>query len=244
MKQKSEIQTQELASGYYEEKRYREDHSRYYHDWWTAKLLSLVDVRGRVLDNGCGTGILFQALPDAPCTLYGIDISKGMLTYARPRSRRLVLGDSQNLPFRSASFDLVVGRSLLHHLPDPGRGIREIARILKPGGQVAVVDTNASLLSALPRGLARRSDHFSDDHKNMSARGLADMIREFFTVDAVYHFGYLAYPLGFPDILDIARFIPRPLAVTKMLTKLDALISTIPLLRTQSWGVMIKGTRM
>jgi SAM-dependent methyltransferase len=221
MKQKSEIETQELASGYYEEKRYREDHSRYYHDWWTSKLLSLVDVRGRVLDNGCGTGILFQALPDAPCTLYGLDISRGMLTYARPRSRRLV-----------------------HHLPDPGRGIREIARILKPGGQVAVVDTNASLLSALPRRLARRSDHFSDDHKNMSARLLADMIREFFTVDAVYHFGYLAYPLGFPDILDIARFIPRPLEVTKMLTKLDALISTIPLLRTQSWGIMIKGTRM
>jgi ubiquinone/menaquinone biosynthesis C-methylase UbiE len=243
MKQKSEIETQEIASGYYEEKRYREPHSRYYHDWWTSRLLSLVDVRGRILDNGCGTGILFQTLPESRYDIIGLDISAGMLRHARSRARRLVLGDGQNLPFPDGSFDLVIARSLLHHLPYPLIGLREMARILKKGGEMVAADTNSSLVSALPRLLAKRTRHFSEHHKNFTAAEIVEMAREVFAVDKIRFFGYLAYPLGFPDIMNLGRLVPRPLAVTKALTGLDEIISSIPLIRTQSWGIMIKGTR-
>jgi ubiquinone/menaquinone biosynthesis C-methylase UbiE len=241
---RSEIATQDHVAAFHEEKRYSKEYARYYHDWWTRKLLSFASPEGRILDNGCGTGILFEALPDRRYNIVGLDISARMLSYARQRAKNLVLGDSQELPFRNESYDLVVGRSLLHHLPDPYMGVKEMARVLKKGGKMVVVDTNASFLSALPRYFARRSEHFSDEHRNMQARHLVKMIGDFFHIDIVYYFGYLAYPIGFPDIIDIGGHIPRPVAITKILTKLDSLISSVPLVRTQSWGIMIKGKKM
>jgi SAM-dependent methyltransferase len=243
MGRKSEISTQELAAGFYEGARYRAGHARWYHDWWTREMLSRVSVRGRVLDDGCGTGILLESIPAGTCTVVGIDISRAMLKHAGPKGGRLVLGDSQRLPFADGCFDLVIGRSLLHHLPDPALGISEMARVLRPGGEMIVVDTNASLLSLVPRALAGRSDHFSRDHKNLRAEKLVRTIRESFHVDDVVYFGYLAYPMGFPDIVDLGRVVPWPGAVTKILTRIDGWIARVPLLRTQSWGVMIKGTR-
>jgi len=243
MTERSEIETQDFASGLYEEKRYREPHSKYYHDWWIGRLLSLVSLRGKILDNGCGTGILFQTLPESRFDIIGLDISAGMLRHAQKRARRLVLGDSRNLPFPDGGFDLVIARSLLHHLPDPQGGIHEMARILKTGGEIVVADTNSSLLSALPRLLAKKTRHFSDDHKNFTAARVVEMIRAAFTVDKICFFGYLAYPMGFPDIVNLGKLVPRPLAVTMALTKLDMIISGIPLIRTQSWGIMIKGTK-
>lgn len=243
MNMRSEISTQDYVSAFYEEERYKKAYSRCYHDWWTKKLLSFVSVKGRILDNGCGTGILFETLSEKKFNIIGLDISSDMLRYAKQQADSLILGDSQDLPFGDESFNLVIGRSLLHHLPDPHRGIKEMARVLKRGGEMVVVDTNTSLLSALPRIIAKRSKHFSDEHKNMKADHLLKMTGDFFNVDKVYYFGYLAYPMAFPDIMDIGRYIPCPVAFTRLLTRLDSLVSSVPMIRTQSWGVMIKGTK-
>ncbi|MCK4782639.1 MAG: class I SAM-dependent methyltransferase, partial [Desulfobacteraceae bacterium] len=167
MKQRDEISTQDYVSGCYEEQRYQLPYARLYHNWWTQKMLSFVSCKGTVLDNGCGTGILSEAMPNGEIELIGVDISQNMLQHARKRIKRLVLGDSQCLPFADATFDLIVGRSLLHHLPDSAQGVKEMHRVLRSGGEIVVVDTNSSLISTLPRALAKRGAHFSDDHKNM-----------------------------------------------------------------------------
>ena len=87
-------------------------------------MISEVDVSGRNLDNGCGIGLFCERLPEAD--IVGLDISAEMLRVAGTKSDRALLADSQNIPFADETFDTIFARSLIHHLPDPERGISEM----------------------------------------------------------------------------------------------------------------------
>ncbi|HMJ03918.1 MAG TPA: class I SAM-dependent methyltransferase, partial [Conexibacter sp.] len=98
----------------------------------------------RSLEIGSGTGYfslnLLQAgtIREATCT----DISPGMLATLRGNAERLglevetVATDAEQLPFEDASFDLVLGHAILHHIPDLSRAFAEFMRVLRPGGTV------------------------------------------------------------------------------------------------------------
>jgi ubiquinone/menaquinone biosynthesis C-methylase UbiE len=92
----------------------------------------------RVLDLGCGTGQLAHRLrsTDARVRVVGCDFSAGMLRAAAARDRRVawVRGDALRLPFASAAFDAVVSTQAFHWFPDQTAALREIARVLRPGG--------------------------------------------------------------------------------------------------------------
>jgi phosphatidylethanolamine/phosphatidyl-N-methylethanolamine N-methyltransferase len=96
-----------------------------------------------VLINGIGTGLDLPLLPPAHHYV-GLDLTSAMLERARPRrgqlALRLVQGDSQHLPFRSASFDIALLHLILAIVPDPVAALRETARVLKPGGRVLLLD--------------------------------------------------------------------------------------------------------
>jgi demethylmenaquinone methyltransferase/2-methoxy-6-polyprenyl-1,4-benzoquinol methylase len=107
-----------------------------------------------VLDAGIGTAALSLALWRAcqrPFHLVGVDYSLGMLQTANQRlmaaglQATLQQQDAQQLPFASASFDLVISGHLLEHLPDPQAGVAELVRVLRPGGVLVVVVTRAGL---------------------------------------------------------------------------------------------------
>jgi len=97
---------------------------------------------GDALEIGAGTGyfglnlLRSGAVRHATCT----DISPGMLSVLRDNARRLGLevdtlaAEAEALPFPAASFDLVVGHAVLHHLPDLGGAFAEFHRVLRPGG--------------------------------------------------------------------------------------------------------------
>lgn len=99
---------------------------------------------GRSLEIGAGTGYfslcMLQAgvVEQATCT----DISPGMVETLRGNAERLgldvetVVTGAEELPFEDASFDLVLGHAVLHHLPDLERAFGEFNRVLKPGGTV------------------------------------------------------------------------------------------------------------
>ena len=99
-----------------------------------------------VADVGTGTGFLAEAALDAGARVIGIDASEGMLSQARARfagrefeARR---GDVEALPVEDARADAVLANMVLHHAPDPARAIREMARILKPGGTLVITDAD------------------------------------------------------------------------------------------------------
>jgi SAM-dependent methyltransferase len=155
----------------------------------------------------------------------------------------VVQGDCQEVPFRSEQFDLVLARSLLHHLPDPQAGLAEIHRVLRPGGQVILSDTNYSLLSALPRRLAYRGRNFSAEHKNLHRAEYVRWFQRYFELERITYFGYIAYPFGFPDIMGPFRHIHFPTSFIKGLIVLDRVLSVLPGIRTQSWGIMLAGAK-
>lgn len=99
----------------------------------------------RVLDAGCGTGILLQPLMEerpAVEMVCELDFAEAMLRQARlrVRDRRIcvVAADTARLPFQPASFDAVLCFGLLPHLPDPVAACREFVHCLRPGGALAV----------------------------------------------------------------------------------------------------------
>jgi ubiquinone/menaquinone biosynthesis C-methylase UbiE len=102
----------------------------------------------RVLDVGCGTGVFAErlrvALPGA--TIWGVDLVAGMLARGAARWRRHthrvapVQGDSERLPFAAGSFDVVTCSNSFHHYPDQARAVREMCRVLRPGGRLMLVD--------------------------------------------------------------------------------------------------------
>lgn len=100
---------------------------------------------GDVLEVAVGTG---RNLPfyGAGARLTGLDLSPAMLALARARaadlgrSVELVEGDAERLPFPDASFDTVVCALGLCSIPDPARAVAEMARVLRPGGTLLLVD--------------------------------------------------------------------------------------------------------
>lgn len=116
------------------------------------------DISGckRILDAGCGNGrysrfLLKHADPDAILT--GFDLSQKMLARARQRlaSDRVthVAADLTRLPYADAVFDAVVCGWVLEHLPDPRPGLRDLARVMKPGGKLLLLVTEDTLTGSM-----------------------------------------------------------------------------------------------
>lgn len=238
-----EIAVQDRVACEYEQKRYENPYAKRYHDWWTEQMLSRVRTNGRILDNGCGIGLLFDKVRSGQ--VVGLDISSEMLKVASKKSDRLIRGNSQQLPLKDNSFDVVFCRSLIHHLPRPELAVREIVRILRPEGQAVFVDTNTSLLSALPRKIANLGGHFSEEHKNLNRSKMERLLKPHLRVEEVMYFGYIAYPLlGFPDIINLFKFVPFKSIAERMLMFIDNALSRIPFIRTQSWAILVKAVKL
>lgn len=99
----------------------------------------------RVLDAGCGTGRALPALRAAVGgvgVVVGADLTAAMLEAAvragRDRDGRLLLADVAALPLRSESLDAVFAAGLVAHLPNPAENLRELARVVRPGGTLAL----------------------------------------------------------------------------------------------------------
>nr|AHE14864.1 RebM-like D-glucose O-methyltransferase [uncultured bacterium] len=120
-------------------------------DRLTDEMIRLLDVDAgdRVLDVGCGIGKPALRLAKArDVRVTGISISRPQVDQANSRAIAeglahrvsFAFADAMDLPFEDASFDAVLALESLHHMPDRGRALREMARVLRPGGTLAVAD--------------------------------------------------------------------------------------------------------
>ncbi|MGE3959558.1 MAG: ArsR/SmtB family transcription factor [Vicinamibacterales bacterium] len=108
-------------------------------------LAALANPDATVGDLGCGTGQVGAALAPFVERVIGVDSSAAMLQAARRRLQdhrnvELRRGDIEALPIDDARLDVATVMLVLHHVPEPGRALADVARVLKPGGRLLLVD--------------------------------------------------------------------------------------------------------
>jgi 2-polyprenyl-3-methyl-5-hydroxy-6-metoxy-1,4-benzoquinol methylase len=113
---------------------------------WMAEALDYDGAEGlNVLDVGCGQGIDLARFALAGATVTGIDLTPRHVELARQHidamglTGTVVEGDAEDLPFESESFDRVTSNGVLHHTPDFNAALREIRRVLRPGGETRLI---------------------------------------------------------------------------------------------------------
>jgi demethylmenaquinone methyltransferase/2-methoxy-6-polyprenyl-1,4-benzoquinol methylase len=119
--------------------------------WRRLTAEAVVDADDSVLDACCGTGDLALAAERAGGRVTGVDFSEPMLDRARRKSAAVawVRGDLLDLPFPAESFDVVTIGFGLRNIPDMEAGLREVARVLRPGGRLGCLEITR------PRGVLR-----------------------------------------------------------------------------------------
>jgi ubiquinone/menaquinone biosynthesis C-methylase UbiE len=227
----NEIEVQDNVAGYYVEKRYQGYGLRYH-----SKIIEemMRGFYGKILDVGCGTGIIYDLYPEQE--IIGIDVSNGMLSHHKGVH---LYGSAENIPFDNDTFDCVVCRSVLHHLPDTKKALKEILRVLKPGGKFVCWETNKSWLAELVRKGTQHGDHFSDYHTSFD--NLPKLLDKHFRNIKVTYQGFLGYVLyGFPDILRLDYCFRWCFNAVMFL---DRFISRVPFLNKLGFAVMIKASK-
>lgn len=111
---------------------------------WTASLRDYIFKQTgltqaeRILEVGCGTGAVLSSLPSSPAAAFGLDNNTGRLRQARENAplAYCALGDALALPYPDACFDIAYTHYTLLWLTDPLAGLREMTRVVQPGGAV------------------------------------------------------------------------------------------------------------
>lgn len=109
----------------------------------------------RVLEAGCGTGLILERLARYADQVVGLDLSRGMLSVARDRGLTVAQGSVDALPFADDSFDTVVSFKVLAHVPPIRETLAELTRVTRPGGHLVLELYNRRSLRGLIKQLKR-----------------------------------------------------------------------------------------
>ncbi len=121
-----------------------------------------------VLDCGCGTGQYVNALLDAGADAWGVEFEETKVAEFRANNphetRRVMVGDVQALAFEDAHFDIVLANEVLEHVPDDALGLRQMYRVLKPGGRLFIFSPNRLYPFETHGVYARKTDRLVPIH--------------------------------------------------------------------------------
>ena len=158
---------------------------------WMPQLMGFDKFRdARLLEIGCGMGtdLLQFARGGACCT--GIDLTPRSIEITRHRFRlydaggAFMISDGEHLPFRDESFDVVYSNGVLHHTPDTAGAIREVHRVLRPGGTAKVMLYHRNSLNYWFDIVLRRGVLRGDFLRGRSVAEIMSRVVEFSSHDA------------------------------------------------------------
>jgi ubiquinone/menaquinone biosynthesis C-methylase UbiE len=152
-------------AGWYERERHLP-----YHRMLDDLEVEIVERYGKdrdVLEVGCGTGLILGRVHDFARSAAGIDLSGGMLEKAAARGLAVAQASATDLPIATASVDVAYSFKVLAHIPDISGAMREMARVVRPGGHVIAEFYNARSLRRLVKAVkppSAVSDTTHDEH--------------------------------------------------------------------------------
>ncbi|GAB10666.1 putative methyltransferase [Gordonia araii NBRC 100433] len=134
---------------------------------------------GRAMELGCGTGFFLLNLMQSGIAEKGsvTDLSPGMVKVALRNAENLGLdvdgrvADAEKIPYEDNTFDLVVGHAVLHHIPDVELSLREVLRVLKPGGRFVFAGEPSTIGDFYARWLSRATWYATTNITRLPALG-------------------------------------------------------------------------
>lgn len=198
----------------------------------------------RVLDLGCGRGVMLTRLADQGFEVHGADISEEATRGVDPRAEIRIAPNLAAAGYPDDFFDLVIVWHVLEHLRDPASTLKEIRRILRPGGRLIVAVPNFSSLQARLSGrnwfhldLPRHLYHFP-------LKGLERLlVSAGFEVLDCHHFSLRQNPFGWiQSALNGLSFFPRNALYTLLYTRSAGAVPLYDLkMRSLLWFCLILG---
>ena len=99
-------------------------------------------IRGNILENGCGVGMYVEHLAPFGGKIFGLEYDFERAAQAGARSPGIVNAAGERLPYPDASFDLILSHEVLEHVAEDAQAVREMARVIKPGGRIVIFVPN------------------------------------------------------------------------------------------------------
>lgn len=160
-----------------------------------------------LLDIGCSDGVLVSGALRKCKRAVGLDVDEGMLHRARTLypEAEFYHGSADDLPFDDATFSAISMLDVLEHVPDPVAPLKEVDRVLRPGGRLILsvphrgtfgfVDAQRSLLFAAGRRIARGRREPAPEHRHFRLDEVAEMVGPNYKIGRMHRGGLLLFPL-------------------------------------------------
>ena len=213
---------------------------------WREDRLRAIPTGSVVLDIGCGEGATSIELARLGFRVIGIDLSDTRVEIARERARRegldvqFVQGDAERPDLPDESLDLVHCQSILHHLPDVPTALASYRRVLRPGGQLLVMEPGLlHPLAWIRRQFFPTAVHTPDEHPFVPRRLIAAIDAEFEEVETLLS---SLTTLGVPVV---EKVVGRRVAhgLLRMGEIADAALLRLPGMRELAWLISVHAVK-
>lgn len=199
----------------------------------------------RVLEIGCGVGYYTRKIAAVTPYLIATDISQNYVDQAKAANphpiEAYVACPVEKLPFPDNSFDTVLMSEVIEHLIDSEQGVREIWRVLRPGGKAVIATPNKnSYLNILYHIRINMSgSYFDQDHiREFSRKELQDLLGRYFSLKKFRYVNY--FPVYFPPFF--VRLIGSE-RIEKVTQRLELLLNRIPLIQRFGFSQVVQVVR-
>lgn len=158
-----------------------------------------------LLDGGCGTGFFSQRAVERGARVVSLDIGFQLLQITGEKCQsQKVQGDALRLPFPDGTFEVVVSSEMVEHVPDPNQAVRELIRVLRPGGVLALTTPNWTWVWSVRIADALGIRPYEGFENWMGYQELRGCV-EGEGMEVERHYGFHFWPFQFKPLLPLLR---------------------------------------